>query len=62
MLPKLLLPRIDLVGVDFVALGKIGHSRLSASKAIFAFNAASIFRLVFVIIRSSLPRSGRLSN
>ncbi len=42
---QLLLPRINLVRMDLVALRQIGHARLSrtASSAIFAFSAAGVF-------------------
>ena len=59
---KLLLPGLNLVGMDLVALRKVGDRRLlrKASTAIFAFNPASIRRLVsFVIVRSVYQRSGR---
>ena len=58
---KLLLPRIDLVRVHLIALGQIGHRRLlrTASSAIFAFNAASIFRLVFFVIVPSVYQTER---
>jgi hypothetical protein len=54
VLQKLLLPGINLVRMNLVAhrqLVTVACSR-SASSAIFAFSAASIFRLGFFIIRS----------
>ena len=54
VLQQLLLPGINLVRVNLVAHASsatVACSR-SASKAIFAFSAASIFRLGFFIIRS----------
>jgi hypothetical protein len=54
---QLLLPRVDLIGMDLVPLPKsaIVDCSRSASRAIFAFRAASIFRLVFFIILLRLP-------
>jgi hypothetical protein len=39
--------------MDLVLLARSAHCSRGASKAIFAFCAASIFRLVFFIIRSA---------
>ena len=52
---KLLLPRINLVHMHLVALRPDPSPLIllaDASKAIFAFSAASIFRLIFFMIRS----------
>jgi hypothetical protein len=53
---QLLLPRVNLIGVNLVALGELVDRRLLArrSREIFAFSAASIFRRVlFVIVCSA---------
>jgi hypothetical protein len=46
--------------VNLVALSQIGHRDCSraTSKAIFAMNAASIFRLVFPVIICSIYQDG----
>jgi hypothetical protein len=57
---KLLLPGVNLVGMDLVALPKVtvACSR-SASSAIFAFSPASIRRLVFFVIVRSVYQTER---
>jgi hypothetical protein len=59
---KLLLPGIDLVRVNLIALRQIGHrcQFRTASKAIFAFRLAPIFRLVFFVIIRSVYQTERL--
>jgi len=44
---KLFVPGVNLVRMNLIGLGQLGHRRLlaQASKAIRALNAASIFRL-----------------
>jgi hypothetical protein len=62
---KLLLPGVNLVGMDLVALRKVRDRRLlpSASSAIFASSPASIPRLVFfVIVRSVYQTEPPFSN
>jgi hypothetical protein len=54
VLQQLLLPGMDLVGMDLVALGKAGGCSRTASSAIFALKAPSILRLVFVMVCSVL--------
>ena len=55
LLPQLLLPRLNLVRVDFLSLRQV-RATLDCSRtapgAVLAFGAASIFRLGFFIIRS----------
>ena len=62
---KLLLPGVNLVGMNLVALRRsvtVACSR-SASSAIFAFSPASIRRLVvFVIVRSVYQTERPFSN
>ena len=64
LLQKLLLPRINLVRMHLLALRQIAHRRLFPHRlsAIFAFNAASIFRLVFVIMPSVYQTERPFSN
>src|SRR5512133_3125395 len=60
VLQQPLLPGINLVRVNLVARRQLSACSRSASKAIFAFSAASIFRLGFFIIRSVYhDRAGR---
>lgn len=56
LIQQLLLPGVNLIGMHLIALGQIGPTvacSLSASSAIFAFSAASIFRLVRLLISRS---------
>ncbi|WP_445222709.1 hypothetical protein ACKWRH_46480 (plasmid) [Bradyrhizobium sp. Pa8] len=56
LVPQLLLPGIDLVRVNLIALARsatVACSR-TVSSAIFAFSPASILRLVFVLIMRSV--------
>jgi hypothetical protein len=64
MVQELLLPGVDLVRMNLMALRQIAYRRLvpSASSAIFAFSTASIFRLVFVICRSVLSHPEQTSS
>jgi len=64
VLQQLLLPGIDLVGMDLVALGKVATVACSrtASNAIFAFKAPSILRLVFVMVCSVYQTERPISN
>src|SRR5512132_1612535 len=62
VLQQPLLPGINLVRVNLVARRQLSHRRLLPQrlKAIFAFSAASIFRLGFFLIRSVYhDRAGR---
>jgi hypothetical protein len=54
VLLQLLLPGVNLRRVDLIAHGQLSHRRLLAQRprAIFAFSAASILRLLLFIIRS----------
>src|SRR4029077_18976946 len=60
---QLLLPSVNLVGMDLVALCKVVPCSRTASSAIFAFSPASIRRLVFFVIAGSVYQTERpLSN
>jgi hypothetical protein len=64
MVQQLLLPGVNLVGMNLMALRQVGYRRLFAQRLQrdFAFSAASIFRLAFVIFRSVLSHSEQTSS
>jgi hypothetical protein len=51
-----ILPRVDLVRMNLMALRQVCYRR-SASNAILAFSPASIFRFAFVMLRSVLSQN-----
>jgi hypothetical protein len=63
MVQQLLLPGVNLVGMNLMALCQVGYRRLFAQRLQRDLRlAASIFRLVFVIFRSVLSHSEQTSS